>query len=230
MQVFKGFSSKTKNNIQIPSEFFSEILPGLDEPDEMKAVLFVFWYLQIRDENTGYVTITELMAEPVVSSVFALDGEKPEQRLKDAFKKAVNDGILLCGTKGGETYFFINTPRGKAMQKGLVSGEWQPADSNLPVIPITENRPNIFTLYEQNIGMLTPIVADILVDAEKIYPTGWIEEAMKIAVERNARNWRFIEAILRSWKEKGRDEKDQRTTTESRKRDSEGEFGEFIRH
>ena len=78
--------------------------------------------------------------------------------------------------------------------------------------------------------MLTPIIADTLVDAEKTYPAGWIEEAMKIAVERNARNWRFIEAILRSWKEKGRDEKDQRPSAESRKRDSEGEFGEFVRH
>ena len=116
------------------------------------------------------------------------------------------------------------------MLKGLVSGEWQPDTSSFAGTPISETRPNIFTLYEQNIGLLTPLMADTLLDAEKTYPAEWIEDAFKIAVERNARNWRFIDAILRSWKEKGRDEKDQRSTEEGRKRDSEGEFGDFILH
>jgi DnaD/phage-associated family protein len=114
--------------------------------------------------------------------------------------------------------------------KGLQSGEWQPDAGLGSTFPLPENRPNIFTLYEQNIGLITPLMAETLTEAEKTYPLDWIEEAVKIAVERNARNWRFIDAILRSWKEKGRNEKDQRTAAESRKRDSEGEFSDFIRH
>ena len=48
-------------------------------------------------------------------------------------------------------------------------------------------RPNIFTLYEQNIGLLTPLIADQLRDMEKSYPPDWIDEAFTIAVGRNKR-------------------------------------------
>ena len=124
----------------------------------------------------------------------------------------------------------IDSPRGAALCQGLTSGDWVPGETSIAPLSLAEERPNIFSLYEQNIGLITPLMAETLADAEKTYPSEWIEEAVKIAVERNARNWRFVEAILRSWKEKGRYERDQRSTSESRKRDSEGEFGDFIRH
>ena len=230
MPEFKGFSSKPKTNIQLPPEFFTEVLPETGELDELKLLLFVFWYLQKRDENTGYVLVDELKAEPVIIQTFGLAGESAEKRLSAAIERAVQDKVLLRGHKDENEYIFINSPRGAALLKGLESGEWQPEPSNSASLPISETRPNIFTLYEQNIGLLTPLMADTLIDAEKTYPAAWIEEAVKIAVERNARNWRFVEAILRSWKEKGRNEKDQRTAAEGRKRDSEGEFSDFIRH
>ena len=63
-------------------------------------------------------------------------------------------------------------------------------------------RPNIFRLYEENIGPLTPLIAEMLRDAEKTYPADWIEEAFKIAVENNVRRWRYIEAILRPGRRK----------------------------
>jgi DnaD/phage-associated family protein len=66
------------------------------------------------------------------------------------------------------------------------------------------DRPNIFALYEQNIGPLTPMLADLLRDAEATYPADWIADAMKIAVENNKRNWRYVEAILKSWATEGR--------------------------
>lgn len=55
---------------------------------------------------------------------------------------------------------------------------------------------NVFSAYEKEIGALTPMVADAIRDAEKEYPEDWIIEALQIAVERNARNWRFVLAIL----------------------------------
>jgi len=60
----------------------------------------------------------------------------------------------------------------------------------------TCDRPNIFILYEQNIGLLTPPIADELRQAEQTYPAGWIEEAFREAVSLNKRSWRYIRAIL----------------------------------
>ena len=60
------------------------------------------------------------------------------------------------------------------------------------------------TLYEQEIGALTPLIADALADAEKTYPIEWIPEAIKIAVERNARNWKYILMVLKNAKNAGK--------------------------
>ena len=230
MPEFEGFTGKSKLNINIPEEFFTRVLPVIDDPAELKCILFVFWYLQTREENTGYATRSEMLTDPVVPGAFGVDSKDREKKFSAAIQKGVKHRVLLTASLDNEEYIFINSPRGVALLQGLNSGDWQAKGTGLPAISLADERPNIFTLYEQNIGVLTPIIADTLVDAEKTYPSAWIEEAMKIAVERNARNWRFIEAILRSWKEKGRDEKDQRPAAESRKRDSEGEFGEFVRH
>lgn len=64
---------------------------------------------------------------------------------------------------------------------------------------------NIFTHYESNIGVLTPMIADCLKDAEKEYPAAWIIEAIALAVTNNKRNWRYCETILKRWKESGKD-------------------------
>jgi DNA replication protein len=71
-------------------------------------------------------------------------------------------------------------------------------------LQIQIERPNIFVLYEQNIGLLSPLIADELRDAADRYPADWIEAAFREAVEHNKRNWRYIRAILRRWETEGR--------------------------
>ena len=88
---------------------------------------------------------------------------------------------------------------------------------------------NIFKLYEENIGPITPLLSDMLREAEKNYPSEWFEEAFEIAVSRNIRNWKYVEAILARWKEKGKDErKDQQDIVKDAKRYSDSDFSEFI--
>lgn len=65
-------------------------------------------------------------------------------------------------------------------------------------------RPNIFILYEQNIGLLSPLIADELRDAADTYPAEWIETAFREAVLHNKRKWSYIRAILRRWETEGR--------------------------
>lgn len=63
---------------------------------------------------------------------------------------------------------------------------------------------NIFRVYEQNIGALTPMLVPTLTEAEKTYPMAWIRDAFGEAVAHNARNWRYVEAILKRWQAQGR--------------------------
>jgi len=69
---------------------------------------------------------------------------------------------------------------------------------------IEVERPNIFVLYEQNIGLLSPLIAEELKDAADQYPAEWIEAAFREAVGQNKRKWSYIRAILRRWETEGR--------------------------
>ena len=69
-----------------------------------------------------------------------------------------------------------------------------------------KNEGNIFSLYENNIGLISSLIADELKEAEKLYPASWIEDAFKVAVEMNKRNWRYIHAILKRWAAEGKDD------------------------
>ncbi|HKV59076.1 MAG: DnaD domain-containing protein [Ktedonobacteraceae bacterium] len=71
-------------------------------------------------------------------------------------------------------------------------------------VQVQVERPNIFILYEQNIGLLSPLIADELRDAADAYPAEWIETAFREAVLHNKRKWSYIRAILRRWETEGR--------------------------
>ena len=71
-------------------------------------------------------------------------------------------------------------------------------------VQVQVERPNIFVLYEQNIGLLSPMIAEELKDAADLYPTEWIEAAFREAVQQNKRKWSYIRAILRHWETEGR--------------------------
>ena len=52
--------------------------------------------------------------------------------------------------------------------------------------------------------MLTPMIADELREAEKLYPEAWLRDAIKEAVSLKRLNWRYIARILERWATEGR--------------------------
>jgi DnaD/phage-associated family protein len=166
-----------------------------------------------------YLTWSALLSDRTLLQSFA----SPDA-LQEAVERAVVRGVLLTAElsseQGQERLIFLNNARGQAAIRAIQRGEWRlTGDDRQPVVVYTE-RANIFQLYERNIGVLTPLIADALQDAEKTYPADWIEDAFRIAVENNKRSWRYVEAILKRWQEGGRDGKTQKPERE-RSRESD---------
>ena len=230
MSPFSGFNPSSQRATPIPAEFFLELLPQIDDLDELRLCLWVFRNLDLQEGDLRYLTLANLQEDEPLFHSFGRNHNERVQRVEKTLEAALRRGFLLVALQGEEKFYFINTPRGRAALESLTQGAWSPNSASRVKKKVTVNRPNIYGLYEQNIGPLTPLLADELREAEADYPEDWINDAFKIAVTRNARNWKYIEAILRSWKEKGRDERDQRSAKENRKLDSEGEFGEYFLH
>jgi DNA replication protein len=206
MKRFDGFPIKGRLT-KIPALFFSELLPQIDNLTELRVVLYCFWRLQYKDHDAPYLWEEEIAADEVFMAGLAGEQRQQKAALRDGLTSAVARGVLLEAVVGKtKRLYFINTPRGRAMAEGATSGAWKPQDGPGALLSLGVERPNIFSLYEQNIGPLTPLIAEKLKDAEASYPPAWIAEAISIAVARNKRNLAYVEAILRRWTNEGRDD------------------------
>jgi len=174
-------SSQRKTDfIPVPESFFTQALPKVQDLAELKVVLYVFYLILRKPDHPNFITYKELKAESC-----RLSAELGEETFRQALDSAVEHGALLHSTLN------IN---------GMLEDVYSlTTDSRQP------STINIFVLYEQNIGMITPMIAEELKEAEKIYPPQWIEEAFKEAVTLNKRIWRYIARILERWASEGKD-------------------------
>jgi len=223
MYKFPGFGEGKNRLATIPAQFYTEILPFINHLGELKMMLNIFWLLDQMEGSIRYVNRDDLVNDELILSGIEDTNGDPIVYLTESLEKLVHHGILLETTPNldGEiyTFYFLNSPKGRAAVDSIDSGDWQPsADPGAPM-EIVPERPNIYRIYEENIGPLTPMIAESLADAEDNYPAHWIDDAFRIAVEKNNRNWRYIAAILNRWQTKGRYErKDRRDTEEARRR------------
>jgi DNA replication protein len=226
MKTFSGFPSGKTHHISVPEPVFTDLIPLIDDLAELKLTLHVLWRLGRERGRIRYLRHADLAADDVLlSSLFGL-GESPIAALNEALARAVERRTLLevKATAGdtSEPLYFANTPKGRAAVEAIARGEW-------PDELESAGRPNVFTLYEQNIGVLTPLIADELRRAEREYPAEWIEEAFREAVSLNKRSWRYIRAILERWRVEGKgDETSRRPGEADRRRYIEGEYGDYI--
>lgn len=232
--VFKGFVEGKVRLTPIPAQFFTELLPEIDHLGELKVVLYAIWRLDRQEGRFRYLRRQDFLDDARFMTGLTEHIAEAETILDEALERAVGRGVFLQAvvTQAGlqEVYYFLNSPRGRAAVEAIRTGQWSPAEQKQVEIRLDMERPNIFRLYEAHIGPLTPMIADSLRDAEKLYPADWIEDAIQIAVANNVRRWRYVEAILSAWKEKGRDEQNRADTEKDRRRYVEGEFADFIEH
>ncbi len=232
MSAFTGFPAGKSTSVPLPTSFFSDLLPLIDDLGELKLTLYAIWHLNQQQGDVRYLTHPELLNDETLLRALKTPLLQGEAALNDALERAVLRGTLLkaLARRAGveEALFFLNSARGRAAFQAAQTGAWSPDTANHFPAGLQAEQPNIFRLYEENIGPLSPLIADMLRDAEQTYPAGWIEKAMKIAVQNNVRRWRYVEGILKSWQENGPDGTNRRDSEKDRRKYFEDEFSDFI--
>jgi DNA replication protein len=166
--------------VSLPESFFTDVMPKIQDLTELKVVLYAAYLIMRKQDHPQFVTYKELKA---VSC--QLTAEFSEEMLRRALDSAIHDGALTHSTSS-------------------IDGVLEDVYS----LTVESRRPatvNIFTLYEQNVGIITPMIAEELKEAERVYPPGWIEEAFREAVDLNKRSWRYVARILERWASEGKD-------------------------
>lgn len=209
---FPGFQANP-TSISLPEAFFTELLPMLESKAEIQLILYLFWHLAKDESKVHTIRLMDLQADPALLEMVG-GGDK----LQPALQNLVRLGAVLQADLPWmeETTYFINTPQGQAAVQAIAADTWQETGQARQATQMAPEKPNIFKLYEENIGPLTPMVAETLKADETEYPADWIEEAIRQAVTRNIHNWKYVQAILSRWKKEGRgNEQNRRDDTQN---------------
>jgi len=202
--AFAGFRAGGRATA-VPSQFFTEVLPGIEDADELRVTLYAL-YAITRPGSPPAMRASVIAAEEPVARAFAHHGGPAAVRM--AVEAAVARGVLhALALDDGDLVLAVNTEAGRRLLSRIESGAEPPPGGGVVVRrtePVTASQPA--QAYEQEIGLLTPVVAAALAEAEAKYPAGWIVDAVRLAATRNARSWRYVEAVLRRWETEGRDD------------------------
>lgn len=210
---FAGFP-RDAAYIPTPAPLFGPLLEQIDDIAELKVTLRGLWLLQQRRSGPRVIPLTEFLTDRTLLRGLSGDGLDAAAEIRRGLRLAVRRGTWLLyrgsggnGDDGGTALALNNEAGRRALAKLRESGAPPPpAPEDAPgEPPQLDGRPNIFALYEDNIGLLTPILAEELQEAESRYPRRWIQDAFAIAAADNKRNWRYIAAILRRWAAQGKD-------------------------
>lgn len=208
MKGFAGFPEGKLRLTSIPNLFFSDLLPIIDDMNELKVTLYAFWALTQREGAVRYLRLVDFLDDETFMAGMSPNATAAAKAVEDGVERAIARGSFLNVTvessDGQMGLYFLNTEKGRAAVEGITKGEWRPDASQEETITLLVERPNIFVLYEQNIGQLTPLIADELRDAEQTYPARWLGEAVELAVTNNVRKWRYVLGILERWRQEGK--------------------------
>lgn len=162
-------------------------------------------------------------------------GDKNKEALERALNAAVERGVLLKASaqsgRLGESTYFLNSEENKKIIKDLAEGKISLPEfpSFTPPVEKKKEEKDIFTLYEENIGLLSPIIIEELKNAEKRFPKKWVEEAFKEAVSLNKRNWKYIHRILENWLDEGKkDGAYRKDSKEDPSKYTKGKYGHMV--
>src|SRR4030067_2717354 len=169
MAGFKGFPEGKVQFTGIPAPFFRELLSEIDHLGELKVTLYAFWRLDHMEGAFRCVRRANFKEDTHFMEGMGSAPEIAEAALDEALERGVQRGTFLRTTlaveEGEETFYFLNTPKGRAAVQAIARGEWRHTGDAQSPLDLSLEKPNIFRLFEEHIGPLTPIIAEQLPEA-----------------------------------------------------------------
>ena len=214
---FPGFLVAATPSVAIPLPFFTDVLPQIRSLDELHVTLALFRHAAEGHGIESPVAERAMLRDRLLREALRREGSPrdPRDRIAGGLDLAVARGTLLRFTasigRRQQSWYYVNTAHNRAAVTSMAEGAAPPPpvvweEDQAPRIQL--DRPNVFRLYEQNIGPLTPLLADRMIHAMEEYPVDWIEEAIEESVAYNKRSWRYIQRILEQWMAQGRTDRE----------------------
>ncbi|CAN5755167.1 DnaD domain protein [soil metagenome] len=198
--------SMASSTVAIPADFFDAYLASSSNLDELHVLLAFFRIQQsLEIVNADVDEEAFLTNELLNKSLTPTSSEQSaSSRIIRGLNRAVVRGALTrrwnADQQRQHTYYTLSEfdQEHIAESDNIDSGESTEATTS-----IKRHAASVYATYEENIGILTPLIVDQIRMAVEIYPVDWIHDAIREAVNYNRRQWRYIQRILENWKTDG---------------------------
>jgi DnaD/phage-associated family protein len=203
------------STLPVPVELFTDVIPMMTDVAEIQVFLAVVRRALLSGDLTVPLEESAIVRDAALRRALRVvgSGNEADFRIATGLDLAVGRGVLLrfqtVTAESTRIWYVVATTEARASVERMLAGTALPPRTlwDGETVPrIEPERPTIFRLYEQNIGLLSPLIADQLVKAMERYPREWIEDAIGEAVAYNRRSWRYIQRILQNWAATGRTE------------------------
>ena len=200
-QPIKGFPlSDDFAATRIPNAVLGRVLASIDDADEIKLILRAIWLLEHQRGYPRYITRDDLRRDRVLSVAIA-DQSDFDRILKSAIELGVfvevsihNNICLMFNTESARRATIEIAPPTVILNKD---------DNNWDTPAVSTTTTDAFRAYEENIGLLSPMIRQSILAALEDFTDEDITRAVRIAVENESRSWSYVAAVLRSWARDG---------------------------
>lgn len=189
--------------VPLPADFVDHVLPQITSLVELKVTLHVFAIVTRQTVRPRRVSWDMLCDDATL--IQSLQATAVHARARDLLA----EGLSAAVQRGTLMHVVRADAHGRAVNWYLVRTDANAAwaarhdgilDSTDPVpVPV-----GVVAVYEQHIGVVSPIILAEIQQAQQRYPDTWIVDAIHEAVVANVHSWRYIAKILARWARDGR--------------------------
>jgi len=188
---FPGFRSGDRA-ASLPAQFFTQALPLIDDEAELRFAAYALYVLARPRAVRQGLRLSELAADRTLDRILArFGGSISASRLAET---AAARGILvLLYLSDGDAVCFPNSAAGRRARDRVAGGAGRSSRSPAPG---TAEQPTPAAVYEREIGLLTPAIAEALAAAVERFSAEAVVSAIHAAARYNARRWSYVLAVL----------------------------------
>lgn len=217
---FDGFPDQGRF-VSIPNLCFSFLLEKLEDIATLKLAFRIIFLIQQEPGKVRFVTMNSMLTDSsLVSAIGCSNTNDFERIVRSGVQHCMDLGIFLktLVEDNGcmEELLFLSSDHNRGIIRKIQNGEIVlPKLPGASPIPEYAPQPNVFQIYEESIGILTPLIAERLKELEVEFPEPWIYAAIKEASIQNRMRLSYIEGILRRWRQDGRGHRTSRGNSET---------------
>ena len=202
-QSIKGFPLPDDYaTTRVPNTVLGRVLSSINDADEIKLILRAVWLLEHQRGYPRYITRDDLRRDRALS-VAIPDQSDFDRILKSAIKHGVfvevsinNSACLMFNTASAQRASFDDSATAEVANNDSDANGWE-----TPAAIIAPS--DAFRAYEENIGILSPMIRQNILSALEDFTDEDITHAIRIAVENESRSWAYVSGILRRWTHEG---------------------------